>query len=78
MTYLLNAYASVENGTVAIDRIAEFAQLPEEEKTLTNETSITINEAWPSTGSLTFSDFSMKYRYVPLTHIVHESYLHVI
>ncbi|KAJ7854654.1 hypothetical protein B0H13DRAFT_2358376 [Mycena leptocephala] len=31
-------------------------------KDLTNETSITINEAWPSTGSLTFSDFSMKYR----------------
>jgi hypothetical protein len=64
LTHLLNSYASVENGSVSIDRIAEFAKLPEEEKTVVDESLITINEAWPSTGSLTFSDFSMKYRYV--------------
>ncbi|KAJ7827389.1 P-loop containing nucleoside triphosphate hydrolase protein [Mycena leptocephala] len=62
LTHLLNSYASVENGSVSIDRIAEFAKLPEEEKTVVDESLITINEAWPSTGSLTFSDFSMKYR----------------
>ncbi|KAJ7833676.1 P-loop containing nucleoside triphosphate hydrolase protein [Mycena leptocephala] len=42
--HLLNSYASVENGSVAIDRIAE------------------DHSTWPSTGTLTFSDFSMKYR----------------
>ncbi|KAJ7827386.1 P-loop containing nucleoside triphosphate hydrolase protein [Mycena leptocephala] len=62
LTHLLNSYASVENGSVSIDRITEFAKLPEEEKMVVDKSSITINEAWPSTGSLTFSDFSMKYR----------------
>ncbi|KAJ6527171.1 P-loop containing nucleoside triphosphate hydrolase protein [Mycena capillaripes] len=59
MITFLNSYASVENGSVSIDRIEEFAKLPEEEKT-----EITINDysAWPSAGSLTFSDYSMKYR----------------
>ncbi|KAJ6527114.1 P-loop containing nucleoside triphosphate hydrolase protein [Mycena capillaripes] len=59
LTHLLNSYASVENGSVAIDRIEEFAKLPEEEKT-----EITINDysSWPSAGSLSFSGYSMKYR----------------
>ncbi|KAJ7364754.1 P-loop containing nucleoside triphosphate hydrolase protein [Mycena albidolilacea] len=65
LAHLLNSYASVENGSVAIERIAEFAKLPEEEKTsTTDEVSITIRDhsTWPSAGSLAFSDFSMKYR----------------
>jgi hypothetical protein len=69
LAHLLNSYASVENGSVAIERIAEFAKLPEEEKTsTTDEVSITIHDhsAWPSAGSLAFSDFSMKYRYILL------------
>ncbi|KAJ7164505.1 P-loop containing nucleoside triphosphate hydrolase protein [Mycena filopes] len=59
LTHILNSYASVENGGVSIDRIAEFANLPEEEKQMsaTNEYS-----GWPSTGDLIFKDFSMKYR----------------
>ncbi|KAJ7465565.1 P-loop containing nucleoside triphosphate hydrolase protein [Mycena latifolia] len=60
---LLTSYASVENGSVAIDRIEEFAKLPKEEKTrLPDEIAINDHSAWPSTGTLTFSDFSMKYR----------------
>ncbi|KAJ6528440.1 P-loop containing nucleoside triphosphate hydrolase protein [Mycena capillaripes] len=57
--HVLNSYASVENGSVAIDRIEEFAKLPAEEKT---ELKIQDYSAWPSAGSLTFSDYSMKYR----------------
>ncbi|KAF7344066.1 p-loop containing nucleoside triphosphate hydrolase protein [Mycena venus] len=60
LTLLLNSYASVENGSIAIDRIKEFAKLPMEEKS--NEIAINRHSAWPSAGSLTFSDFSMKYR----------------
>ncbi|KAJ7164516.1 P-loop containing nucleoside triphosphate hydrolase protein [Mycena filopes] len=61
LTHLLSSYASVENGGVAIERIAEFARLPKEEE---EEKSVTLNNysAWPSTGDLAFSDFSMKYR----------------
>ncbi|KAF8205875.1 hypothetical protein K438DRAFT_1963648 [Mycena galopus ATCC 62051] len=65
LTHLLTSYASVENGSIAIDRIEEFAKLPSEEALNTSdELPITINDgwAWPSAGSLTFSDFSMKYR----------------
>ncbi|KAJ7747845.1 P-loop containing nucleoside triphosphate hydrolase protein [Mycena metata] len=59
LTHVLTSYASVENGAVAIERIAEFARLPEEEKEMT----ITADySAWPSKGSLAFADFSMKYR----------------
>ncbi|KAJ6524323.1 P-loop containing nucleoside triphosphate hydrolase protein [Mycena capillaripes] len=59
LTHLLNSYASVENGSIAIDRIEEFAKLPAEEKT---ELEIQDYSAWPSAGSLTFSNYSMKYR----------------
>ncbi|KAJ6612057.1 P-loop containing nucleoside triphosphate hydrolase protein [Mycena sp. CBHHK59/15] len=60
---ILTSYASVENGSIAIDRIEEFAKLPKEERTRLPD-KITINDysAWPSAGSLTFLDFSMKYR----------------
>ncbi|KAJ7364775.1 P-loop containing nucleoside triphosphate hydrolase protein, partial [Mycena albidolilacea] len=65
LTYLMTAYASMENGSVAIDRIQEFARLPAEEKTSSLE-EVSVNfqngSAWPSAGSLAFSDFSMKYR----------------
>ncbi|KAJ6548978.1 P-loop containing nucleoside triphosphate hydrolase protein [Mycena capillaripes] len=59
LTNFLDAYASVDNGSIAIDRIEEFANLPEEEK---RELTINDQSAWPSTGSLTFSNYSMKYR----------------
>ncbi|KAJ7747834.1 P-loop containing nucleoside triphosphate hydrolase protein [Mycena metata] len=55
---ILSAYASVENGGVAIDRIAEFANLPEEEKVA----ATSDYSGWPSRGSLAFSNFSMRYR----------------
>jgi ABC-type multidrug transport system fused ATPase/permease subunit len=63
----MTAYASMENGSVAIDRIQEFARLPAEEKTSSlEEVSVNVQNgsAWPSAGSLAFSDFSMKYRYL--------------
>ncbi|KAJ7751884.1 P-loop containing nucleoside triphosphate hydrolase protein [Mycena maculata] len=60
LTHLLTSYASVENGSIAIDRIEEYAKLPEEEKTApSDERDLS---AWPSAGSLVFSDFSMRYR----------------
>ncbi|KAF7360011.1 hypothetical protein MVEN_00728700 [Mycena venus] len=63
LTHILTSYATVENGSVSIDRIEEFAKLPEEEKTIASG-EITINNraGWPSAGSLAFSEFSMKYR----------------
>ncbi|KAJ7717538.1 P-loop containing nucleoside triphosphate hydrolase protein [Mycena maculata] len=63
MTHLLTSYASVENGSIAIDRIEEYAKLPEEEKTApSDEVAVSALSAWPSAGSLAFSDFSMRYR----------------
>ncbi|KAJ7720516.1 hypothetical protein B0H16DRAFT_1896820 [Mycena metata] len=59
LAHLLTSYASVENGAVAIERIGEFARLPEEEE---HKTIIADYSAWPSTGNLAFVDFSMKYR----------------
>ncbi|KAJ7359935.1 P-loop containing nucleoside triphosphate hydrolase protein [Mycena albidolilacea] len=62
MAHLLNSYASMENGTVSIDRIEEFAKLPEEEKTTIREEITTDTRLnWSSAASLTFSEFSMKY-----------------
>ncbi|KAJ6486599.1 P-loop containing nucleoside triphosphate hydrolase protein [Mycena vulgaris] len=61
LTFLLISYASVENGSIAIDRIEEYAKLPKEEKTVTSD-EITPLSAWPSAGRLVFSDFSMRYR----------------
>ncbi|KAJ7737650.1 P-loop containing nucleoside triphosphate hydrolase protein [Mycena olivaceomarginata] len=62
MAHLLNSYASMENGTVSIDRIEEFAKLPEEEKTTIQEDVTTDTRLnWPSAASLAFSEFSMKY-----------------
>ncbi|KAJ6617219.1 P-loop containing nucleoside triphosphate hydrolase protein [Mycena sp. CBHHK59/15] len=59
---VLESLAVVENGSVAIDRIQEFAELPPEEKAVSNEMPMNDPSTWPSVGSLTFSDFSMKYR----------------
>jgi hypothetical protein len=72
LTHLLTSYASVENGSIAIDRIEEFAKLPAEEKP--NEIKIDDHSAWPSAGSLTFSDFSMKYRYFLLAPLAQASF----
>ncbi|KAF7360909.1 hypothetical protein MSAN_01120800 [Mycena sanguinolenta] len=65
LTHLLSAYASVENGSIALDRIEEFAKLPAEEEPSTSDAlAVTIDDnlSWPSEGNLSFSDFSMKYR----------------
>ncbi|KAJ7710388.1 P-loop containing nucleoside triphosphate hydrolase protein [Mycena rosella] len=59
---VLESLAVVENGSVAIDRIQEFAELPPEEKVVSNEMPMNDPSTWPSVGSLTFADFSMKYR----------------
>ncbi|KAJ7880551.1 ABC transporter type 1, transmembrane domain-containing protein [Mycena olivaceomarginata] len=59
---VLESLAVVENASVAIDRIQEFAELPPEEKTVSNETQMNDPSTWPSVGSLAFADFSMKYR----------------
>ncbi|KAF7334709.1 hypothetical protein MVEN_02301600 [Mycena venus] len=61
LAHLLTSYATLESGTVAIDRIEEFAKLPEE-KTSTSDVVISGHSTWPSGGRLTFSDFSMRYR----------------
>ncbi|KAJ6476005.1 P-loop containing nucleoside triphosphate hydrolase protein [Mycena vitilis] len=58
LTHILTSYASVENGSIAIERIEEFAELPQEEKAVVT----TDHSSWPSAGQLTFADFSMKYR----------------
>jgi hypothetical protein len=67
---VLESLAVVENASVAIDRIQEFAELPPEEKTVSNETPMNDPSTWPSVGSLAFADFSMKYRY-SYPHLTH-------
>ncbi|KAF7339150.1 hypothetical protein MVEN_01992000 [Mycena venus] len=59
---VLESLAVVENSSVAVDRIQEFAELPPEEKTVSNEMPMNDPSTWSSVGSLTFADFSMKYR----------------
>ncbi|KAJ7138597.1 P-loop containing nucleoside triphosphate hydrolase protein [Mycena filopes] len=63
MSFLLSCYAGLENGSVAIARIEEYANLKPEEKMLpSDERSLNALSAWPATGSVVFSDFSMRYR----------------
>ncbi|KAJ7653006.1 P-loop containing nucleoside triphosphate hydrolase protein [Mycena rosella] len=63
LSHLLTSFASVENGSIAIDRIQEYATLPAEEKTGTaDEIAASDLSSWPSAGNLVFSDFSMRYR----------------
>ncbi|KAF7339144.1 hypothetical protein MVEN_01991300 [Mycena venus] len=59
---VLESLAVVENSSVAVDRIQEFAELSPEEKTVSNKIPMNDPSTWPSVGSLTFADFSMKYR----------------
>lgn len=63
MMHTLNAFANVENGAVAIERINEFVNLPPEEKDpqpfdVENKTE----RSWPSAGTLEFLNYSMRYR----------------
>ncbi|KAK7008519.1 hypothetical protein R3P38DRAFT_2643731 [Favolaschia claudopus] len=60
LSHVLSSYASMENGTVSIDRIEEFAKLPAEEKT--DEFVVSTDPSWPAKGSLAFQDFSVRYR----------------
>ncbi|KAJ7036384.1 P-loop containing nucleoside triphosphate hydrolase protein [Mycena alexandri] len=63
LSFLLTCYAGLENGSVAIARIEEYANLAPEEKIVhSSENTLDALSAWPSTGSLVFSDFSMRYR----------------
>ncbi|KAJ7203983.1 P-loop containing nucleoside triphosphate hydrolase protein [Mycena rebaudengoi] len=61
LTHLLTSFASVENGSIAIDRIEEYAKLPAEEKAVSSDQTCDLS-AWPSSGNLVFSDFCMRYR----------------
>ncbi|KAK7045035.1 P-loop containing nucleoside triphosphate hydrolase protein [Favolaschia claudopus] len=60
LSHVLSSYASMENGTVSIDRIEEFAKLPAEEKN--DEFVVSTDPSWPAKGSLAFQDFSVRYR----------------
>ncbi|KAF8195279.1 P-loop containing nucleoside triphosphate hydrolase protein [Mycena galopus ATCC 62051] len=51
---VLEGLAVVENSS--------FAELPPEQKTVSNEMPMNVTSTWPSAGSLTFANFSMKYR----------------
>ncbi|KAJ7653017.1 P-loop containing nucleoside triphosphate hydrolase protein [Mycena rosella] len=63
LSHLLTSFASVENGSIAIDRIQEYATLPAEEKGSTaDQIAASDLSSWPSAGNLVFSDFSMRYR----------------
>jgi ATP-binding cassette subfamily C (CFTR/MRP) protein 1 len=73
MTHLLTSFASVENGSIAIDRIEEYAKLPVEEKEKIVSTDHIEDDLpdWPSSGHLLFSKFSMRYRYGSPFSLVH-------
>jgi len=74
---LLNNWAAVENGTVALQRIQETVELPAEEVTFNQSKrasfagrlSIAKEGAWPIHGSVVFQDFGMKYRFVAISVI---------
>jgi hypothetical protein len=67
------------DGSISIDRIEEFAKLPKEEKIVTSD-EVTINEdsSWPSAGSLTFSNFSMKYKYIWVPVALPSSHTYIV
>ncbi|KIJ50860.1 hypothetical protein M422DRAFT_244809 [Sphaerobolus stellatus SS14] len=71
LSMLLSNWASVENGTVSLQRIHEIVNLPAEgsdgetpdkRSSYIRRISIAKDEAWPVHGSVKFQDFSMKYR----------------
>ncbi|KAF9542259.1 hypothetical protein EC957_002211 [Mortierella hygrophila] len=59
ITYLVRTWAEMSNQLVSVERIEEYAELPQEAPL---ETGVRLPEDWPAEGRVVFRDFSARYR----------------
>ncbi|CAH1122634.1 unnamed protein product [Ceutorhynchus assimilis] len=60
LNWLVRMTSDVETNIVAVERIKEYAEIPQEAPwEIPNKI---ISAAWPETGSVTFKDYSVRYR----------------
>jgi len=62
LSSLLMSWASIENGTVGLQRIHEIVELSPEEDTNASVTNLPKESPWPTQGSVVFENFGMKYK----------------
>jgi ATP-binding cassette subfamily C (CFTR/MRP) protein 1 len=62
LSALLMSWASIENGTVGLQRIHEIVELAPEEDPKASVTSLPKDSPWPTQGSVVFEDFGMRYK----------------
>lgn len=60
MNFHSQSWVNLENGAVAVERVREIAGLEAE----LDEGHSTVSNNWPTEGSISFEDFSMRYSYV--------------
>ncbi|KAF9277945.1 hypothetical protein BGZ88_000877 [Linnemannia elongata] len=59
ITYLVRSWAEMSNQLISVERIEEYAELPQEAPL---ETGVRLPESWPAEGRIVFRDFSARYR----------------
>ncbi|KAF9124123.1 hypothetical protein BGX30_001100 [Mortierella sp. GBA39] len=59
ITYLVRSWAEMSNQLISVERIEEYAELPQEAPL---ETGVRLAEGWPAEGRVVFRDFSARYR----------------
>ncbi|KAF9143117.1 hypothetical protein BG015_000536 [Linnemannia schmuckeri] len=59
ITYLVRSWAEMSNQLISVERIEEYAELPQE---ATLVTGVSLPEGWPAEGKVVFRNFSARYR----------------
>lgn len=59
ITYLVRSWAEMSNQLISVERIEEYAELPQEAPL---ETGVRLPEGWPAEGRVVFRGFSARYR----------------
>ena len=63
LTYLVRASSDVETNIVAVERLKEYSEIPQEAPwELVDSTEEEQSEHWPETGMIHFEDYAMRYR----------------
>ncbi|KAF8948891.1 Multidrug resistance-associated protein 1 [Haplosporangium gracile] len=59
ITYLVRSWAEMSNQLISVERIEEYAELPQEAPL---DTGVALPEGWPAEGKIVFKNFSARYR----------------
>ncbi|XP_044005682.1 multidrug resistance-associated protein 1-like [Aphidius gifuensis] len=61
LSMLIQVTSSIESNIVAVERIKEYSDIPQEETLKKNQTTI-VDDSWPSNGYIEFCNLSLRYR----------------